>query len=100
MSERKQPEKVAEFQTVKLEFPIEHAGETISSLTVTHRLRAADFRGIVAENMKFDDMMTLVSRLFGVPATVVDKLDSVDFFACSKVVNDFLPGGQQTGESR
>ena len=94
MSERKQPEKVSEVRTVKLEYPIEHAGEQLTELTATRRLRAGDFKGISTEDLKFDDMMLMVSRLFGVPSSAIEKLDSADFFKCTKVVNDFLPGGQ------
>jgi tail assembly chaperone E/41/14-like protein len=87
-------------EPVVLDYPVEHAGETIKELKVSRRLLAKDFRGIKTDDIMFDDMLMLVSRLFGVPTSVVDKLDSTDFFKCVVVVNSFLPSGPKTGESR
>lgn len=94
MSEQNPEKVVLELKVVKLDFPVESGSETISELRMSRRLRAGDFRGIRTDEIKFDDMLLLVSRLFGVPTSVVDKLDSTDFFKCTEIVNSFLPGGQ------
>lgn len=100
MSERRNPGQVPELKAVKLDYPVVNGDEVISELRMQRRLQAGDFRGIRPDDLKFDDMFLLVSRLFGVPTSIIQQLDSTDFFKCAEIVNSFLPGGQQTGASR
>lgn len=88
-----------ETNVVKLDYPVEKGGENYAELKVSRRLRAGDFKGIATDAIMFDDMLTLVSRLFGIPTSVAEALDSTDFFKCVEVVNSFLPGGPSTGDS-
>ena len=86
-----------ESRVVELQYPVQHGSEQLKQLTLSRRLKAADFRGIKVDEIMFDDMLMLVSRLFAVPTSVVDQLDSVDFFSAVEVVNTFLPSGQTDG---
>ena len=75
-----------------------NTGEMITELVAERRLKAGDFRGIKSTEIKFDDMLTLISRLFAVPMSVVNELDAEDMMAASGVINSFLGSGPETGE--
>lgn len=85
---------------VELQHPIQHGSEEITELRTERRLKAADLRGIAfGANMSADDMMLLVSRLFGQPLSVVKELDVSDLLSTSKVINSFFESGPETGET-
>jgi len=97
MSEQQTTQQEGQEQVVELTYPVQHGSEQLRQLKLSRRLRAADFRGIKVDEIMFDDMLMLISRLFAVPTSVVDQLDSADFFKCVEVVNTFLPTGQTDG---
>lgn len=85
---------------VKLQYPIQYGSEEITELRTERRLRAADLRGITfGENMSADDVMNLVSRLFGQPLSAVKQLDASDLLAAGRVIDSFFKNGPETGES-
>jgi hypothetical protein len=84
---------------INLQFPVKHSGEELTELKVSRRLLAGDFRGIKTDEILFDDMFTLIARLFAVPTSVVHQLDATDLFQCVGVVKAFLPSGPQIGDS-
>jgi hypothetical protein len=90
---------MAEVQArLELKHPIEtKGGETVKELVAERRLKAGDFRGIKSTEIKFDDMLTLISRLFAVPTSLVNELDAEDMMAASGVINSFLGAGPETG---
>lgn len=85
--------------TLNLQEPIEWGKETRTTVVVNRRLKAKDFKGIVASNIRFDDMMRLISKVSGEPIAFIEELDAADLFELSKVVQSFLPSGLTTGES-
>jgi len=86
--------------TIKLTVPINWGSETRSTIVVNRRLQAKDFKGIKASDIRFDDMMKLISRVTGEPIAFIEELDATDLFNASQVVQSFLPNGLTTGESR
>lgn len=84
---------------VQLDYPITHGTDTIAEFVCERRLKAKDFKGIKSNEIKFDDMLVLIRRVFAQPDSVVSELDASDMFKCSEVINGFLPTGQQTGET-
>lgn len=63
---------------VKLDHPIEFAGETIDSLTF-RRGRLADLKGIKIDGVpSLDQLMMIASRMCGQPPKVIEMLDADD----------------------
>jgi len=87
--------------SIELEIPVEWGKEESPRTTVTivRRLKAKDFKGIHAQNMKFDDMIKLISRVTDEPMSFIEELDAADMMQCAEVVNSFLPSGLTTGEN-
>lgn len=86
---------------IVLKFPFDWGKENpekVSSITVRRRLKAKDFKGIKAGEIRFDDMIKLISRMTGESTAKIEELDSADMMEFVEVVNSFLPGGQTTGE--
>lgn len=86
--------------TIELKEPVQWGEETRTTIVVTRRLKAKDFKGIKASDIRFDDMMKLISRVTGEPIAFIEELDAADLFEASQVVQSFLPSGLTTGESR
>jgi len=86
--------------TIELIVPVQWGDETISTIVINRRLKAKDFKGIKASDIRFDDMMKLVSRVTGESIKFIEELDAADLFEASQVVQSFLPSGLTTGESR
>lgn len=85
--------------TIELTIPIKWGSETRSTIVVSRRLKAKDFKGIKASDIRFDDMMKLISRVTSEPIAFIEELDATDLFNASQVVQSFLPSGLTTGES-
>lgn len=86
--------------TMNLTVPVEWGEETRTSIVINRRLKARDFKGIKASDIRFDDMMKLVSKVTGESISFIEELDAADLFEASQVVQSFLPSGLTTGESR
>lgn len=85
---------------VELSVPVKWGkDEERTKITVTRRLKAGDFKGISANDIRFDDMMKLASKITGEPRSFIEELDSIDFFKLTEVINSFLPVSQTTGEN-
>lgn len=85
--------------TVPLRHPVKHGAEELTELVATRRLQAKDFKGIKSTEIMFDDMLTIISRLFAIPPSVVGELDVSDMMRAGEVINGFFGRGQKTGES-
>jgi len=85
---------------VTLKHPVSHGSEEIKELVAERRLQAKDFRGIKSTEIKFDDMLTMISRLFAIPPSVVNELDVEDMMAASEVINGFFGTSPRTGEEQ
>lgn len=84
---------------VQLKHPVHHGSEEITEMKAERRLQAKDFRGIKSTELRFDDMLTMISRLFAVPPSVVNELDVEDMMSAAEVVNGFFASGRGTGEN-
>lgn len=80
--------------------PIKWGEEIRKTLTINRRLKAKDFKGIKASDIRFDDMMKLISKVSGEPIAFIEELDASDLLNASEVVQSFLPSGLATGDSR
>lgn len=91
-------------KVIQLKYPVEiGSGESkisVTEVTIEKRLKAKHFKGIVAQNIKFDDMLLLVGRLIAQPPRIVDELDAKDLFELIDIVKYFLPDGLTTGDNR
>jgi len=88
---------------IPLQFPIQWGkGEDKlrETVTVTRRLKAKDFKGIRPNDIRFDDMQKLMSKVTGESRAFIEELDSQDMFELTNVINYFLPSSQQTGENQ
>jgi len=86
--------------TIELTIPVKWGEETRTTLVVNRRMQAKDFKGIKASDIRFDDMMKLISRVTGESIAFIEELDAADLFEASQVVQSFLPSGLTTGDSR
>jgi len=68
-------------------------------ITVQRRLKAKDFKGISATDMKFDHMIGFISKITGEPTAFIEELDAYDMMKLTEVVNSFLPHGLKTGDN-
>lgn len=84
---------------ITLKYPVGRGSELISELVIERRLKAKDFKGIQANNITFDDMLRLLSRLTAQPLSVIEELDSIDLYEAIEVLSSFLPSGLKTGDS-
>jgi hypothetical protein len=85
---------------VQLQHPVMHGTEEVRELRAERRLKASDFRGIKSTEIMFDDMLTMIGRLFAIPPSVVNELDVEDMMAAGEVINSFFGTGQTTGETQ
>jgi hypothetical protein len=84
--------------TLQLKHPFERGKqEKVTEITFQRRLKGKDFKGIVAGHIRFDDMLSLISRGTAEPISTIEELDVEDFLAAADVVNYFLGAGQTTG---
>lgn len=103
MSEEKkevEKEEIVLPYSIQLKYPLKFGDAELKELVVERRLRAGDYKGIPASGLKYDDIQRLISRMVGQPVSTIEKLDSLDMFTCVEVLDNFLPGGLRTGDSR
>jgi len=88
--------------TIVLTIPIQWEKEESprDTLTINRRLKAKDFKGIKASDIRFDDMMKLISKVSGESVSFIEELDAADLLKASEVVQSFLPSGLTTGDNR
>lgn len=82
--------------TIKLKYPVEHAGMTYSELS----MRQSKVRDrIAAQKVKGDEIekeIFLFACLCEVPQEVFQEMTEVDYFAVQKVYLDFLTKNDST----
>jgi len=84
---------------ITLSVPIQHGTQTLSELSLRKPL-ARDLRGFSWQELtKFNVLEELLAKLSGLPLSVIGTLDCADYFACLKVLNDFLLSSPETGVS-
>ena len=83
-------EKIEMPYIVKLEKPVTHGDKEITELVLPRELCAGDLRGIPVHDLRYDHIGLIVSRLTGLPPSVIDKVSLTDFGKVSQVVSSFL----------
>jgi len=86
--------------TINLRVSVSWGDETRTTLVIQRRLKAKDFKGIKASDLKFDDMIRMISKVSGESISFIEELDGADLFEASNVVQSFLETGLTIGESR
>jgi hypothetical protein len=95
-------------KTVILKKPIQigESAPPIAELRFREELRAGDLRGIIIrEEMRFDDVLTILGRLCGQPDVVMNGLSMEDFEEIGGVLGGFFgssahgPGGKTPSPS-
>lgn len=76
--------------TIQLVEPIVWGSETRETLVIQRRLKAKDFKGMRATDLRYDDMLRLISKASGEPIAFVEELDAKDMGKASKVIQSFL----------
>lgn len=85
--------------TLKLSRPFQYGKDReITEITFNRRTKAKDYKGIQAQNIRFDDILRLISKTTGESMSLIEELDSEDMMAAVDVVNSFLPSGQTVGK--
>lgn len=84
--------------TIVLDFPFPYGkDDEVTEIVVERRLKAKDFKGIKAQDIRFDDMLRLICRMTNQPMSKIEELDSIDMMKAVEVVNGFLPSSQTDG---
>lgn len=77
--------------TVKLDYPFTYGKDReVVEIVFNRRLKAKDFKGINLKEIKFDEMMKLISKTTGEFSAVIEEIDSSDLMKCVEVINSFL----------
>lgn len=76
--------------TINLKVPIEWGEEKRETLVISRRLKAGDFKGMRATDLRYDDMIKLISKVSTESVKFIEELDGADFSFASKVVESFL----------
>lgn len=86
-------EQVQKGKVIKLDYPIRRSEKEklFTELTIARRLKAKDFKSIKAQDIRFDDMLKLISIMTGHTISLIEELDASDMMKCVKIVNSFLP---------
>lgn len=79
---------------IALEKPVKHGESEISELVINREMVAGDLRGIRVENMTFDDMYLVASRLTGVPLNVIMQMRMVDTRKMTDAIGVFFDNGR------
>lgn len=78
-------------KVIKLQIPIEFAGEEYHQLTV-RRLKAKDFRQLdMMEGGGQAAAIAMVALVCNVEDGVIDELDAVDYLTVQETIADFFP---------
>jgi hypothetical protein len=85
--------------TFQLEHPFKYGEKQVEEIVFTKRLQAKDFKGIKSNDIRFDDMFSLLARMTGNSRSLIEELDSIDLMKAIEVLNSFLPSSPTTGEN-
>jgi len=83
---------------VTLEYPVKFGEETITVVQIIKRLQAKDLKGINLQNLSVEAQAKLIATISDCEYAEVMKIDMADFNKLTKILLDFLGGGQETGE--
>ena len=92
-----------EKKTVPYDFPLKYPVKwgkndpDVTTITIERRLKAKDIKGIHPSDIRFDDMLKLMSKMTGQSMAFIEELDSEDMIALTEVVNSFLGLGPVIG---
>ncbi|NCB23738.1 MAG: phage tail assembly protein [Deltaproteobacteria bacterium] len=79
---------------IQLEYPVKEGESEVNELVIQREMVAGDLRGIKVENMLFDDMFLVASRLTGVPLNVIMQMRMVDTRKLTDAIGVFFDNGR------
>ena len=85
---------------VALQYPVQHGenGETVASVTM-RRPKTGDLEAVDGKK-DVETAVLLISRLGGIPPSVVRSFDAVDMVPLGNAIADFFAPSRQTGASK
>lgn len=79
-----------------LSVPVEWGkDEVVTEITFERRLTAEDIFNMPVQGQTLGDTFKLVAKMTNRPISFVKRMDAADVVEASKVVNAFLPTGQE-----
>jgi hypothetical protein len=75
---------------VKLKKPIDHAGETISEVSLRAEMTVSDLEHMDAAKGQVGKSVHLIAHLSGLSLSAVRKLDVQDYLAVDKTVQEIM----------
>ena len=73
-----------------LKKPIEYGNKTITELVFEREPMAADLKGMTMNDMSWDNLMQLGSRVLGLPPSLIGKLSPKDLQEMGAVIMSFF----------
>jgi hypothetical protein len=83
---------------IALKHPVKVGDQTISEVVFSRRPKVDDLKGTSSAD-ELGRSIRLVSRLAGVPPSVVSEIDLEDFQAINGVIEGFLSSGPMSGNA-
>lgn len=80
---------------LKLQEPVEWGEDRVEELVFERRLTAEDIFNMPVQGQTLGDTFRLVGKMTNKPMSFIKRLDASDIVEASKVVNSFLPSGQE-----
>jgi hypothetical protein len=93
---RNQVEEYTLPHTLKLEVPVPWGkDEEVTEIVFERRLTAEDIFSMPVQGQTLGDTFRLVGKMTNKPLNFIKRMDAKDIVEASKVVNYFLPSGQE-----
>jgi hypothetical protein len=84
---------------IKLRYPVTQGSEVVSEIRFTRRPKVDDLRDTSSAD-EVGRSRKLISRLAGVPESVVKEIDLEDFTEINQVIDGFLSSGPKDGSAQ
>jgi hypothetical protein len=78
--------------TVELQYPVEHAGKRITSVTLRGRVKGADMLAMDQGKGQNDQALRLIAEMSGVAYAATLKMDSVDIAVIGGALGEIMLG--------
>lgn len=83
---------------IPLEFPVKHGEQELTELKIENRITVKEMRLVADCGSDGEAMAEMFILVFGIPESVVDRIDAIDMQFLTEAMQDFLPEtGPMTG---
>lgn len=85
--------------TIKLEEPVEYGAETLYEVTIAHRPKVKDLKGLRVDHdslCEIDNITLAVSRILNLPKPIVEQFTVPDLFVLWETISPFFTPSQST----